>query len=74
MTIFSHNGEIEFTCNGPSCHEFGKGDSRDFRTLWEEAKSGGWIARKNAKGEWEHFCSSCALAKPNINKVFGESK
>lgn len=51
--------DYEIFCDGCGKLLENYGD-QDFYGTIEEAKSQGWLVRKNRdSGEWEHFCTKC---------------
>lgn len=71
MTSERIKGQITFTCDGTSCHEFLEADSRDFGEAARELHAGGWTSRKHDDlGIWHHFCPGCSQrGKPNMGKL-----
>lgn len=57
MSVYRHHGKIVFECD--DCGDQFESDTRDFDDAWQDAKDEGWLAYKDDKFGWEHFCPEC---------------
>lgn len=56
---FGFDGEITFSCD--SCGEEEHTDTASFPDALAHIKSYGWIAKRDADGDWCHYCSGACV-------------
>ena len=57
MSIDRDGTLIVWVCDG--CGEELEPETEDFYEALKELREQGWQARKNANGQWEHYCETC---------------
>lgn len=57
MTVNKDQGRHVFNCDGENCHEVLETYTSDWHSASNVLKVSGWVARRNERLEWEHFCS-----------------
>jgi len=62
MTIQRTHGEVEFHCDGKSCHEVYETGEKDWNTAYSEFSESDWQTRKVGR-EYIHICPDCIEAE-----------
>ncbi len=58
MTYERIDSEHTFNCDAKGCNK-NYGGAGEFRAVWAEAASEGWVNAKGAR-DWEHYCPAHA--------------
>lgn len=61
MSISKEYKHVVFECD--ACGDVNHTGIEDFADAYFQAKSEGWIAFNDKKGEWQHRCPDCKGAK-----------
>jgi hypothetical protein len=61
MTVQRTNGHVGFSCDGCPM-SFEEDEAGSFHEAWAAARRAGWRSEQ-IKGEWSHYCPSCARGR-----------